>query len=118
MNTDEKPSLLTLLPVDMAGLGRLIEEAAERGASKALARHDAAELVNSEQAAQLLGYRRADGSANLPAFKSFRGRRPDFVALGLRLGHRWHWRRADLERWLAEHPRAARSQAEGGTHGP
>ena len=69
---------LTLIPMDPEALGRLLEDAAERCARRALAEQAADGFLSSEQTAALLGYRRADGRPNVTAFKSFRQRHPEF----------------------------------------
>ena len=111
MNSMSTQQPLTLIPMDPELLGRLMEQAAERGARRALAEHGADEFLSSEQTAALLGYRRANGRPNVTAFKSFRQRHPEFLALASQCGKRLRWRRSDVERWMAQHRRPA-----GGSH--
>ena len=63
---------------------------------------------NAGQAALLLGYSKPDGSPNLPAFKMYRERHPDFANLGRKIGSRWSWLRSDIEGWIKAHPRGGK----------
>ena len=63
---------------------------------------------NAGQAALLLGYSKPDGSPNLPAFKMYRERHPDFANLGRKIGKRWYWQRSDIEGWIKAHPRGGK----------
>ena len=74
----------------------------------ALRDHGEDRQCNAGQAAQLLGYVRPDGSPNVPAFKMYRERHPDFANLGRQIGRRWYWQRSDIEAWIKAHPRGGR----------
>ena len=71
---------------------------------EALRDHGEDRQCNAGQAAQLLGYVGSDGSPNVPAFKMYRGRNPDFAKLGRKIGRRWYWLRSDIEAWIKAHP--------------
>jgi hypothetical protein len=110
---DEPQAPSGVLSLDMSGLLRQFREeareAAREGARQGIAEAFQAQqtdrMLDSGQAALLLGYVKPDGEPNLPAFKMARGRNPELAALGVRLGSRWRFRRSDLEAWLSAHPR-------------
>ena len=86
-------------------------EAAEKAAQRTVEKVHAAlrtqtedRQCNAGQAAQLLGYVKPDGSPNVPAFKMYRERHPDFANLGRKIGRRWYWLRSDIEAWIKAHP--------------
>lgn len=86
---------------------RTAEQTAQRTVEKvhaALRDHSEDRQCNAGQAAQLLGYVKPDGSPNVPAFKMYRGRNPDFANLGRKIGRRWYWLRSDIEAWVNAHP--------------
>jgi hypothetical protein len=72
---------------------------------EALRDHGEDRQCNAGQAAQLLGYVKPDGSPNVPAFKMYRQRNPDFANLGRKIGRRWYWLRSDVAAWINAHPR-------------
>ena len=74
----------------------------------ALRNHGEDRQCNAGQAAQLLGYVKPNGSPNVPAFKMYRGRNPDFANLGRKIGRRWYWLRSDIEAWIKAHPLGGR----------
>ena len=93
----------------------LIERTAEQTAQRTVEKVQATlrtqnedRQCNAGQAAQLLGYVRPDGSPNVPAFKMYRERHPDFANLGRQIGRRWYWQRSDIEAWIKAHPRGGR----------
>lgn len=103
MTEEKNGQPLTLIPLAPAALAELIEAAAERATRKALAEREGAAFLSTEQTAELMGFRRADGGPNTTALKSFRQRHPSFNGLACRVGSRLRWRRSEVERWLAEH---------------
>lgn len=110
MNAKPQPTITVVLLTPDA-LARCIEDAAERGATRALARCDGEGLLSAERVALFLGYAQPSGRANMEAFKSFRRRHPEFTALGMKLGPRLYWPRAAVQRWLTEHPERPRATA-------
>ncbi len=111
MSTIRADQPLTLIPMEPEALARMMEEASERGARRAMAQRETDAFLTSEQAAELLGYRCADGRPNVRAFKAFRQRHAEFRALAVTFGRRLRWRRSDVERWMSEHRKPV-----GGSH--
>lgn len=81
-----------------AGLLRQVEEAAQRGAERALAAAQADVWLDARAAARLV-YGRDD---RLDAFAQLRRRRPELDRASSGDGKLRRWRRSDLERLLGE----------------
>lgn len=112
------PAAVVLL--SMEELAALVEDAAQRGAARALAAHreqeEAGPTLDSKGACRALGLVK-EGKANLPALNSLLTRQAGLRECTRKRGARLIFDRAKLEAWIAEHPRPGRAKG-GGADGP
>jgi hypothetical protein len=87
----------------LAELSLLVEQAAERGAARALARQHEAEVLDSTGACRVLGKVYPDGRPNLASLKSFLVRHPDCPVQ--RVGRRLVFSKVALEEWMKSRSR-------------
>jgi hypothetical protein len=107
MSLDLTPELCAALihPDVVERFRQLVKPAFAECIREARAETLADSWLNSEQAAQLLGY------PSLAAFKQAGYRNPELATLGTKHGRRWRFRRSDLEAYMATHPRSPRKSA-------